>query len=154
WLRYGMAALTVTLACLLALLVTPVVGELPIEIFFTAVLLSLSFGRLGPGLFALALAILLLDFFFLPPLHSIDLRPGYLVRVVVCSLRAQLAYFLVRARDRLALDLQTASEEMASAADVQHQLFPASRVVPGFDLGGAWCSARATGGDYFDFFTL
>src|SRR5262245_36670506 len=152
--RYGLAVLAVGLALLLALLIAPLADGLPIEVFFAAVILSLMLGRLGPGLLALGLAVLCIDFFFLPPIHSLDFRPRDVLRLGLFSLLALLVHSLSATRDRLAARLQEADYEMEKASQVQNRLLAAPPLVPGFDLGAACHPVQATGGDYFDFFPL
>jgi sigma-B regulation protein RsbU (phosphoserine phosphatase) len=150
-----MAVLTTALALALALLATPFTRVLPVEIFFSAVILSLWFGGRGPGLLALSLAIFLLDFFFLPPLYEFSLGTAELLRIGIFSLLVLLIHFLLRTRSRLETNLRLATEEMYFAGEMQKRLFPTQApVVPGFDLAGVSYPVRATGGDYFDFFVL
>jgi phosphoserine phosphatase RsbU/P len=43
-------------------------------------------------------------------------------------------------------------EDLATAREIQRQLLPTgAREVPGLDLSSAYCSARALGGDFYDF---
>jgi serine phosphatase RsbU (regulator of sigma subunit) len=145
--RYGLAVCNVGLALLAAWLVTPLTRGLPIEIFFTAVILSLLFGRLGPGLLALCLAVLCIDVFW-----PLDFKPRHVLRLSIFSLLTLVIYFLAAARERLAARLRRAADEMATASEVQRRLFPTPPAVAGFDLAGRCLPASATGGDYFDFF--
>jgi hypothetical protein len=153
-LRYGLAILAVALASLLTWLVLPFTGELPIEIFFTAVLLVLWFGRLGPGLLALAIGVLVIDFFFVPPYQAIDFKPRDVLRYGIFSFLALLVYLVGEARDRLMSHLRQTEWEMARAAEVQGRMLPVPPAVPGLDLGARCRPANPTGGDYFDFFVL
>ena len=70
-LRYGFAVVVVALAAVLTMLIEPLRGTSSFLIFFAAVTLSLWYGRLGPGLLAIALSVLTLDFFLIPPIYSI-----------------------------------------------------------------------------------
>jgi len=52
-------------------------------------------------------------------------------------------------------ELAAAQEQLRLARSIQQEFFPqASPVVPGYDLAGASYPAEATGGDYFDYFTM
>ncbi len=66
-LRYLAAFLLVTLSVMVGLWLRPVSYHSPYLFFFIAILLSLLYGGLGPGLFATLLSALLVHYFFLPP---------------------------------------------------------------------------------------
>jgi PAS domain S-box-containing protein len=71
WVRYGTAVAAVVLATLLKFTVS---GETqftsPFVLFLGSVLFSSWFGGIGPGLLATVLAVVVADYFFLPPLYS------------------------------------------------------------------------------------
>ena len=74
--RYGLAAI----CCGLALAVAwPL--DAPTSCFFLAVMVSSLYGGWGPGLFAVALASLAFDYFFLPPLFRFDLDTASFLRL-------------------------------------------------------------------------
>jgi signal transduction histidine kinase len=104
--RYGIAAAAVALALALTLLVAPAEqGSTPL--FLAAVMVSAWWGGLGPGLWATALSLLILDL-ELPPLSAPG--PGFVggVRLVLFVLAAVLISSLSAAWRRLeqALRLQ------------------------------------------------
>jgi PAS domain S-box-containing protein len=71
-LRYLVAVFTVGLALVLRLVLTPVVGmHSPFLFFILPVAISAWFGGIGPGLVATGLALVAVDYFFLPPIHSL-----------------------------------------------------------------------------------
>jgi phosphoserine phosphatase RsbU/P len=65
-------------------------------------------------------------------------------------------YAIERSRRRLAEEaLRDASEEFRAAHEIQQRLYPAEApAVPGFDIAGALFPAKATAGDYFDYFPM
>jgi PAS domain S-box-containing protein len=71
--RYGVAVAAVTTLTLVKLLLAPVIErESPFIFFLASVLVSAWYGGLGPGLLATVLAVPLIDFFFLEPVHTLD----------------------------------------------------------------------------------
>src|SRR5262245_5383794 len=70
---YGVAVLSVALATVLRLVLVPLIGEsAPLLIFFAiAVILTSWFGGFWPGLLAIILSILTIDYFFFEPKYSI-----------------------------------------------------------------------------------
>ncbi|BAY09112.1 hybrid sensor histidine kinase/response regulator [Calothrix sp. NIES-2098] len=70
-LRYGMAVLSVAVALLLTLILQPVLNKSILVIFFAAVAISNWYGGFKPGLLATILAVLVSDYFFIPPVHSV-----------------------------------------------------------------------------------
>jgi PAS domain S-box-containing protein len=70
-LRYGVAVLAVGVVLLVKLLLNPLITEqAPFLLLAAAVMVGAWFGGLGPGLLATALATLVADYFFLPPVGS------------------------------------------------------------------------------------
>ncbi|TAL03165.1 MAG: DUF4118 domain-containing protein [Rhodospirillaceae bacterium] len=70
--RYAFALLVVAVAGGATLLIPTVGSDRPFLLFlFGAVVASGWFGGVGPGWFAVLLATLLIDFFFIPPLYAI-----------------------------------------------------------------------------------
>src|SRR5919202_2478175 len=98
-LRYGVAALAVTLALVLKLELSPLIEqETPFLLVLAAVVVGAWFGGLGPGLLATALAALAVNYFFLPPLDSFSgpkavplalfTLEGVLVSIIVTALHS------------------------------------------------------------------
>jgi signal transduction histidine kinase len=86
--RYSIAGTSVLVA--LALTMSwPQLEEAPTTLFFAAVMVSACYGGLGPGLLATALSVLVLDYFFVPPLYSLEIgladgmRLGVFVTVAI-----------------------------------------------------------------------
>src|SRR5260370_28148923 len=72
-LSYGLAPVLVATALLLSLLLQPLVPYAVSYLFLAAVVVSSWLVRTVPGLFAVVLASVALDYFFLPPLHTITI---------------------------------------------------------------------------------
>jgi signal transduction histidine kinase len=72
-LRYGLAAVSSAAALGVASALGP--GNVVTPVFFPAVVLSAWFGGTGPGLLAVLLATLAVDYFFLPPLYEFAVGP-------------------------------------------------------------------------------
>jgi len=71
--RYGVAAASVALALLLALLFQPLTGLNFFALFVPAVMFAAWYGGLKPGLMAAALSGLAIDYFLLSPAYSLTL---------------------------------------------------------------------------------
>jgi PAS domain S-box-containing protein len=61
WARYGTALLAVAVAAVLERWLAPIVGPMPMALYFPAVLVAAWYGGLGPGLLATALALAVPD---------------------------------------------------------------------------------------------
>jgi len=108
--NYGLAILSVASALLITQSLKPTV--FPTPLFFGAIVISTWFGGMWPGLFAVVLATLLLDFYFVSPVrafavHTADLP--YLAQFVLPALlsgwftskRKEAETALKEARDQL-----------------------------------------------------
>jgi C4-dicarboxylate-specific signal transduction histidine kinase len=62
--------------------------DAPVSLFLCAVILSAWFGGVGPGLLATALSALAFYFYFLPPIYSLDAKPGEIPRLVIFMVSA------------------------------------------------------------------
>src|SRR5215216_4833399 len=71
WLRYGFAVASVVAALVLTLIFQILIDPDPLSLFFlTAVILSVWFGGIGPGLVATAISIPVIDYFLLYPTYA------------------------------------------------------------------------------------
>jgi len=73
--RYGLAVVLVGLALLLSELVHSIIPHSVDYLFLAAIVASGWLGGRGPGLLAAGVAPLVLDYFFLPPLHTLGISP-------------------------------------------------------------------------------
>ena len=95
-LRYGLAVCCVVAAFLVTELLQYFTDGPPWFVFLAAVMISSWAAGLGPGFLAVLLSTLAVDYFFVPPLHSLSLKTEYLP-LVIFGLSALLISWL---RDR------------------------------------------------------
>src|SRR5579862_3258794 len=72
---YGLALLVVSVALVATLLVQRLFVHPFLFLFFAAVVVSSWMGGTGPGLFAVLISTLGVDYYFLPPIHSFAVKP-------------------------------------------------------------------------------
>ncbi len=86
--RYGIAVLSVAAALIISQWQPLHLEAAPVSLFLCAVILSAWFGGVGPGLLATALSVLAFYYYFLPPIHSWDAKPGEIPRLVIFMVSA------------------------------------------------------------------
>ncbi len=86
--RYGIAVLSVTAALTISRWPALHLQEAPVSLFLCAVILSAWFGGAGPGLLATALSAFAFYYYFLPPIYSLDAKPGEIPRLLVFTVSA------------------------------------------------------------------
>src|SRR5579862_4603688 len=90
-LRYGIALVCVAAALSASLLLQHLFPYPFLFLFFAAVMASAWFGGTAPGLFAVLLSTLAVDYFFVPPFRSFAVNAtntAYFSAFVVCALAA------------------------------------------------------------------
>jgi K+-sensing histidine kinase KdpD len=90
-LRYGIALVCVAAALSLSLPLQALFPYPFLFLFFAAVMASAWFGGTAPGLFAVLLSTLAVDYFFVPPFHSFAVNAtdtAYFVAFILCALAA------------------------------------------------------------------
>jgi K+-sensing histidine kinase KdpD len=90
-LRYGIALACVAAALGSSLLLQRLFPYPFLFLFFAAVMASAWFGGTAPGLFAVFVSTVAVDYFFVPPFHSFAVNAtdtAYFVAFVVCALAA------------------------------------------------------------------
>ncbi len=90
-LRYGIALACVAAALSSSLLLQRLFPYPFLFLFFAAVMASAWFGGTAPGLFAVFLSTVAVDYFFVPPFHSFAVNAtdtAYFAAFVVCALAA------------------------------------------------------------------
>jgi C4-dicarboxylate-specific signal transduction histidine kinase len=80
---YGIAVLSVAAALIISRWPALHLEAAPVSLFLCAVILSAWFGGVGPGLLATALSALAFYYYFLPPVYSLDGKPGEIPRLVI-----------------------------------------------------------------------
>jgi len=135
--RYGLALVTVAAAVLLTWALESLGLEHPPAPFLAAILLTGWYAGTGPAVLAVLLSTLAFDYFFLPPLYSIDVSPPnpYLLLFAPFAVmagwfsaaRERSARLLEQSRNELedrvvarTAELQRVNQELR-AANVQHQ---------------------------------
>ena len=108
--RYGLAVLSVTIALGVAL----VLGRFGIEHtpFLMAIAVTVWYAGTGPGFAAVVLSILNLDYFFIPPLHHIELSLAHAPRFIIFSLVALVVGSVSASRRRNEQELRQARGEL------------------------------------------
>ncbi|PYU36669.1 MAG: hypothetical protein DMG31_00300, partial [Acidobacteria bacterium] len=89
--RYGLASSFVAAAFLASLALQPLFPHPFLFLFFAGVVASAWFGGMLPGLFAVLISTLVVDYFFVPPLYSFAIKAtevSYFAVFVICSLVA------------------------------------------------------------------
>jgi len=89
--RYGIALVCVAAALSSSLLLQRLFPYPFLFLFFAAVMASAWFGGTAPGLFAVFLSTVAVDYFFVPPFHSFEVNAtdtAYFAAFVVCALAA------------------------------------------------------------------
>jgi two-component system, LuxR family, sensor kinase FixL len=109
-LRHGLAVLFVTAALLLTQLMRSSIDVTPL--FFAAVMSSTWFGGMGPGLLSVLLATLAIDYYFVPPLYSLDMSTKDVTHLIVFGLLALFISGLSSARRRAENSLRQARDEL------------------------------------------
>jgi K+-sensing histidine kinase KdpD len=86
--RYGISLFFVAAAIVTSLLVQRFFPYPFLFLFFAAVMASAWFGGIGPGLFAVIISTLAVDYFFVPPLYSFAINAtdgAYFGAFVICA---------------------------------------------------------------------
>src|ERR1700733_3332074 len=89
--RYGIALLFVAIAFVSTLFLQRFFPYPVLFVFFAAVMASAWFGGTGPGLFAVSISTIAVDYFFVPPFRSFAINATdvtYFASFVICALVA------------------------------------------------------------------
>src|SRR6202166_4805253 len=90
-LRHGIALVCVTAALGSSLVLQRLFPYPFLFLFFAAVMASAWIGGTGPGIFAVILSTVAVDYYFVPPLHSLEINAtdtAYFVAFILCALAA------------------------------------------------------------------
>jgi signal transduction histidine kinase len=99
-LRYGSAVAATALAWLATALLWPSLEPVSFELFLAAVVLTAWWAGLGPALLATLLSVLVIDYFFVPPVYEINFHPGNALRLLVFAGVSLLIVALTQAERR------------------------------------------------------
>jgi PAS domain-containing protein len=111
--HYGIAVLAVAAATGAGLLIDRFLQSAPfVSLFLCAVLLAAWLGGLGPGLFATGLAILAFDYFFIPPVLSVELGVQGGLRLTLFAVAALIVVWISAAQKRTGESLRRARDDL------------------------------------------
>ena len=108
--RYGLAILAVASALVITQSLKPTV--FPTPLFFAAVVISTWFGGTGPGITAIILATLVLDFFFVSPVRGFTVRAADLPYMAQFVLPALLSGWFTKKRKEAETALKEARDHL------------------------------------------
>lgn len=111
-LRYAMAVLTVGIALSLAFLLPWGADPSHFTLFFLAVMLTAWYGGYGAGFIATIFSASSLDYFFITPVHAIDLDWRAFLRLAVFLIVAVVTSYLTASRRRAEEALRKAHAEL------------------------------------------
>jgi signal transduction histidine kinase len=115
-LRYGVAVLSIVATLISLSWMEAFFHAAPhVSMFLCAVMFSAWFGGVRPGLLAIALAVLAFKYYFLPPIHSLNLDTAQLPRLLVFALSALFVGSLSAAQ-------RSATESLRRARDDQQKI--------------------------------
>jgi len=135
--RLGVSLLSVGLAFALTMLLQPLFPYPFLFLFFGAVMVTAWFGGAAAGIFAVLLSTILVDYFFVPPVHSFSISTtaeAYFFAFVLCALAAS---WISSAKKKSEVALQEAldhlelrvSERSAELLKTQTELAHLSQVL-------------------------
>jgi PAS domain-containing protein len=133
--RYAIAVLSVAIAIVVAGLLTVFLHTEPIaSSMISAVMFVAWFGGFGPGLLAIALAVLAIHYYLVPPLNSFALKNNLfslgvaeLPRFILFSIAALFITFLSSAQRAAAESLRRSRDNLLAASEHQKQIEGALR---------------------------
>src|SRR3984893_5766557 len=133
--RYSIAVLSVAIAIVVAALLTAFLHTEPIaSSMISAVMFAAWFGGFGPGLLAIALALLAFHYYVVPPVNSFTLKHNLLSlglqelpRLFLFSIAALFVVFLSSTQRRAVASLRRSRDDLLAAARTQIEIAGALR---------------------------
>jgi signal transduction histidine kinase len=110
-LGYGAAVLAFIASLLITKALWPLLDPASTPLFFAAVMVAAFYGGLGPGLLTTVLSTWAIDFFFTPPLNTLDFTVGNVARAGMFMLVAIIISSLNATRMKLMDDLSEKDQE-------------------------------------------
>ncbi len=121
--RYGIAVLSIAAAILAAKACVAFLNTEPfVSLFLCGIMVSAWFGGFGPGLLALALAVLAFDYYLLPPVGSFSVETKDLTRLVLFLFTALFVVWLSAAQRNVTRSLQRSRRQLIAALEEQKQV--------------------------------
>jgi len=108
--RYSLALITVALALIITSTLKNYTDITPL--FYAAIVISAWFGGMGPGLLAVVLAEVSIDYYFVEPLYTLRLGPKHISFLVVFGVLAVLTSWMSSKRRRAEEGLRQARDEL------------------------------------------
>ena len=108
--RYGLALVSVALALIITSSLQYYTDITPL--FYAAIIITAWFGGMGPGLVAVVLAALSIDYYFVEPLYTLGLGPKHISFLVVFGVLAVLTSWMSNKRRRAEEGLRQARDEL------------------------------------------
>lgn len=108
--RYGLAVLSVAVALIVTSSLEQYTDITPL--FYAAIVVSAWFGGMGPGLLAVFLSGLAIDYFLVPPLHTLGLGPKPISFLIVFGVLAVLTSWMSTKRKQAEEGLRQARDEL------------------------------------------
>jgi PAS domain S-box-containing protein len=118
WVRYALPILWVTIATPLTSIFFSLIGlenvRVVFALYFLAVLASSWVGGPGPGLLAIFLSSVIVNWLFLPPYGTLSLTPAEMVQVLAFALVSALIIFLVERIRRSEREARRSEAQLAT----------------------------------------
>jgi transcriptional regulator with PAS, ATPase and Fis domain len=116
-LQYGIAVFSVAVALFLTYWPAFHLESAPVSLFLCAVMFSAWYGGVGPGLLAAVLSAFAFYYAFLPPFHSITVKPTEMARFAVFAMSALFVGTLSVAQRRATESLRQARDDLHKSAE-------------------------------------
>ena len=111
--RYGLAVVSVAMALGTALLLERYnIGGLADPPFLFAIAITVWYAGLGPTILAFVLSLLAVDYFFIPPIHSLDITRADIPHFAMFMLFASLVAWFAAIRRRIDRELLQSRDEL------------------------------------------
>jgi C4-dicarboxylate-specific signal transduction histidine kinase len=113
--RYLLAVVCAAAALLVTSALEPYIESTPL--FYAAIVVSAWFGGMGPGLLAVVLSAVSIDYFFVAPLYTFGLGPKHISFMVVFGILAMLTSWMSSKRRRAEEALKQTRDELEMRVD-------------------------------------